>query len=126
MRRRFGRYLPMVAMALLVQLLAPIGAFRAVALAVSDPLAMAERCAGVVRADADAGMPAGDSQHGGGACCAVCGAGLATQPALASAAASVVAWPPKMQRVVWLRGQPDPSSGRAGAHAQARAPPPSA
>ena len=44
MRRRFAKFLPIVLIALAVQILAPIGACWAAAVAVSDPLLAAEIC----------------------------------------------------------------------------------
>ena len=41
MRRRYHKYLPIVLIALMVQIFAPIGACWAAAVAVSDPLAAA-------------------------------------------------------------------------------------
>ena len=47
MRRRLEAFIPIVLFSIVVQLLAPIGAFRAVAHAVSDPLYMATICSGM-------------------------------------------------------------------------------
>ena len=47
MRRRLDVFIPIVLFSIMVQLLAPIGAFRAVAHAVSDPLYMATICSGM-------------------------------------------------------------------------------
>ena len=47
MRRRLEVFIPIVLLSIMVQLLAPIGAFRAVAHAVSDPLYMATICSGM-------------------------------------------------------------------------------
>ena len=47
MRRRLAVFIPIVLFSIMVQLLAPIGAFRAVAHAVSDPLYMATICSGM-------------------------------------------------------------------------------
>ena len=46
MRRRLEVFIPIVLLAILVQLMAPIAAFRVVANAVSDPLYMATICSG--------------------------------------------------------------------------------
>jgi len=120
MRRRLKNFLPIVLVALLVQIFAPIGACWAVSLAASDPLA----AAGICHADPGSGAGQGDqsSQHAHDGCCAVCsvlqtGAPIDTPQASASPverAASQVAWHDFASDVV--------SSG-AGSHAQARAPP---
>ena len=47
MRRRLEIFIPIVLLSVLVQLIAPISAFRVVANAVSDPLYMASICSGV-------------------------------------------------------------------------------
>ena len=56
MRRRLEIFIPIVLLAVLVQLIAPIAAFRVVADAVSDPLYMASICSGMT-ASADASQP---------------------------------------------------------------------
>jgi Protein of unknown function (DUF2946) len=123
MRRRYQKYLPIVLIALMVQIFAPIGACWAAAVAASDPLATAEIChdtggAATGQSDDQSGQ---HREHGGG--CAIC--------CLASASASldtpnlaVVAHPYRaIARVVWHEQAADLSAFRAGSNAQARAPP---
>jgi DUF2946 family protein len=70
--RRLELYIPIVLLAVLVQLLAPIAAFRVVAYAVSDPLYMASICSGMTSSsDARTDHPA-QTQHSHGDCCAFC------------------------------------------------------
>ena len=76
MRRRLEAFIPIVLLAILVQLMAPIAAFRVVANAVSDPLYMATICSGMASSqDASQTTPA-KTQHDGANCCAFCGGGL--------------------------------------------------
>ena len=74
MRRRLELFIPIVLLAILVQLIAPIAAFRVVAYATSDPLYMASICYrnGVFSDDSQT-APA-KTQHSHGECCAFCGA----------------------------------------------------
>lgn len=122
MRRRLQKYLPIVMVALMVQIFAPIGACWAAAMAASDPLATAEICH-------DSGAAAGQTgdQSGGhtehGSSCAIC--------CLASAGASldtpkldIVAQPYRaIARVVWHEQTADLSAFRTSSNTQARAPP---
>ena len=124
MRRRLRNFLPVVLMALAVQILAPIGACWAASVAASDPLHAAAICH-----DAAATQDQTNNQtdqtgqpraHDG--CCSVCsvadvGAPVETPQTAVSA--------PYLQpeRVLWLDRTPDLFGSRAGSHAQARAPP---
>src|SRR5215475_9663335 len=123
MRRRLQKYMPIVLIALMVQIFAPIGACWAAAIAASDPLRTAEICH-------DTGS-AGGSQQGDqtgqhdehGSACAIC--------CLASATASIDT--PKVDPLTvpyretvdlaWHDQAADLASCRAGSNAQARAPP---
>src|SRR5580692_8543958 len=72
MRRRLEAFIPIVLLAVLVQWMAPIAAFRVVAYAVSDPLYMASICSGMTSSsDARTDHPA-QTQHSRGDCCAFC------------------------------------------------------
>src|SRR5215475_5858310 len=71
MRRRLEKFLPIVLIALMVQILAPIGACWAAAIAASDPLPAAEIC------HTDLGQGPGSDQGGqhrahDGACAICC------------------------------------------------------
>jgi hypothetical protein len=120
MRRRFQKFLPIILIALVVQILAPIGVTWAAAIAASDPLSAAPICHG-----GEGGLPAHD-QGGGrahdGACSVCCAAQAGASLDTPRAATSVV--PTRMAaRIVWRDAAPDLLPARAGSHAQARAPP---
>jgi hypothetical protein len=118
MRRQAGKFLPIVLVALLVQIFAPIGATWAASIAASDPLSAAVICHGNSTSQSD--QSGQHRAHDG--CCSVCsvvhtGAPLDTPQDL-------VAIPYRhAARVAWLDTAPDLFSSRAGFHAQARAPP---
>jgi hypothetical protein len=119
MRRRLEKYLPIVLIALMVQIFAPVAACWAAAIAASDPLRGIEIC------HDSSGTPnqPGDqnSAHGGG--CAVC--------CLASANASLDTPVPMALGVpyrtiasfAWREQRADLSAFRVGSNAQARGPP---
>jgi hypothetical protein len=121
MRRRYQKYLPIVLIALMVQIFAPIGACWAAAMAASDPLATAEICHDSAAAGQSDDQSGQHREHGGA--CAIC--------CLASAGASVdtpqlaaVAHPYRATaRVIWHQQAADLSAFRAGSNAKARAPP---
>jgi hypothetical protein len=122
MRRHVQKYLPIVLIALMVQIFAPIGACWATAMAASDPLATAEICHDSGASAGQAGDQGGQHREHGGACAICC---------LASAGASVDT--PKLEAVahpyratasvVWHEQAIDFSGFRAGSNTQARAPP---
>jgi hypothetical protein len=123
MRRRLQKYIPIVLIALMVQIFAPIGACWAAALAASDPLRTAEIChdAGSAGAGQQGDQSGQHDEHG--SACAIC--------CLVSATASVDT--PKIEalavpyreigRVAWHDQAPDLAGSRTGSNAQARAPP---
>jgi hypothetical protein len=121
MRRRLERFLPIVLIALLVQIFAPVGATWAASIAASDPLHAVPICHGAAASVPD--QPAQSGQppaHEG--CCSVCsvvhgGAPLDARQAVAATPLF------RAVRVLWLDTTPDLFSSRAGSHAQARAPP---
>ncbi|WP_296515468.1 DUF2946 family protein [Rhodopseudomonas sp.] len=113
--------LPIVAIALLVQVMAPIGAFRVVAQSVSDPLAMASICSGIATADHGSTAPSGT--HGNDGCCAICAAGLGGPPMPEPAALAFVKLQRQYQSIVWLDAIDSPTANRVGSNAQPRAPP---
>jgi hypothetical protein len=120
MRRRLETFIPIVLFAVLVQLLAPIGAFRAVASAVSDPLAMASICSGMASSsdpqNAPADLPAAQ-------CCAFCVCAHGAAVTSADAPPGFSPWQPEFYRVAWLEPTGTASAVRTGSNAQARAPP---
>jgi Protein of unknown function (DUF2946) len=122
MRRRFQRYLPIVLIALMVQIFAPVGACWAAAIAASDPLATAEICHDSGTAAGQTGDQTGDHREHGGACaiCCLVSAGTSVDtPTIA-----VVSHPYRATaRVIWHQQAADLATFRAGSNAQARAPP---
>jgi len=70
--RRLAVFVPIVVFSIMAQLLAPIGAFRAVARAVSDPLYMATICSGMASAQDASQTTTITPQHGAN-CCGFCG-----------------------------------------------------
>jgi hypothetical protein len=121
MRRRLKNFLPIVLIALVVQIFAPIGACWAASIAASDPLATAVICHGNAGSTSGPTDQTGHRAHEG--CCSVCSVlqtGAPVDVPLTAEAASVDLKP---LRVVWVEFTPDRFASRAGSHAQARAPP---
>jgi hypothetical protein len=122
MRRRLAKFLPIVLIALMVQILAPIGACWAAAFAIADPLLAVEIC------HSDSAPFSGQTDQGGehrahdGACSICCaaqaGASFDTPQAIAVAAPYR-----DVAGVVWRDHAADVSQFRARSNAQARAPP---
>jgi len=122
MRRRLKNFLPIVLMALVVQIFAPIGATWAASIASSDPLAAAAICHGNAASTPDqADQNAPHRAHEG--CCAVCSVLHTGAPVDAPESAAAVAIDRPAARVVWIAFVADRFASRAGSHAQARAPP---
>jgi hypothetical protein len=122
MRRRLRKFLPIVLIALAVQILAPIGACWAASIAASDPLLAAAICH-----DDGASIPGQTNNQTGqprahDGCCSVCSIALSGAPV--DAPQTAVAAPYRQPaRVVWHDRAPDLFGSRTGSHAQARAPP---
>jgi Protein of unknown function (DUF2946) len=123
MRQRLHGFFPILLIALMVQIFAPIGATWMVAVAASDPLRGLEIC----HSDSS-GAPAGDDQSGQHVheacvlCCAAqAGAALDAPQPIAFAAPVLEA-----RRVVWHPGSFVLVASRIGSNAKARAPPMSA
>jgi hypothetical protein len=122
MRRRLEAFVPIVLLSILVQLFAPIAAFRVVAYAASDPLYMASICSGMESA-ADAQTAPAKSQHDHGDCCVLCAAGHGGAAAVEPPPLIFVSLQRQYQRVSWLENADPMSTVRVGSNAQARAPP---
>jgi hypothetical protein len=121
MRRRLRRFLPIVLIAVMVQILAPIAACWAASIAASDPLHAAAICHDDGASNSGQTDQTGQPRTHDG-CCSVCS--VARTGALADAPQTAVATPYRdPARVVWLDRAPDLFGSRAGSHAQARAPP---
>jgi hypothetical protein len=121
MRRRLRKFLPIVLVALAVQILAPIAACWAAVVAVSDPLHAAVICHDDgTQAGNSADQTGGHRAHDGACslCCAVhAGASL-------DAPQTAVAVPYRQPlQVDWREVAPELLGSQAGSHAQARAPP---
>jgi hypothetical protein len=121
MRRRLKNFLPIVLIALIVQIFAPIGACWAASIAASDPLAAAVICHGSAAATPGQSDPAGHRAHDG--CCAVCSVLSTGAPVDVPQIAVAISVDRPHARVVWVEFTPDRFGSRAGSHAQARAPP---
>lgn len=122
MRRHLQKYLPIVLIALMVQIFAPIGACWAAAVAASDPLATAEICHDSGTAAGQTGDQSGEHHEHDSACAICCLASAGTSidtPALAAVSHPYRA----TARVIWHEQAADLAVFRAGSNAQARAPP---
>jgi len=122
MRRRLEVFIPIVLLSILVQLMAPIAAFRVVANAVSDPLYMASICSGMTSQDASQSSPA-TTQHDAAKCCAFCGVGHGGTVAVDPPPLVFVTLQRQHQLVSWLQAAEPMPAVRAGSNTQARAPP---
>jgi Protein of unknown function (DUF2946) len=120
MRKRLGRFLPIVMLAILVQLFAPIAVVRASAAAIADPLTGAMICESMSvsqSGDHDSGNP-----HKLGICCPLCTLAHAVTP-FGHPPTTHIAIQRAYQRVVWLESQSAPAVAVFGSSHQARAPP---
>jgi hypothetical protein len=121
MRARLQKFLPLVLLALVMQVLAPIAACLAAGQAVADPLSAAVICHS---AGEQGGLndPAGTPVAHAGACALCClaqvGASLDSPP---HAALSVPFR--HAERVVWHAAEAFAGAAHKGTNAQARAPP---
>jgi hypothetical protein len=120
-RCRLGKFLPIVLIAVLVQIFAPIGATWAASIAASDPLHAAAICHGNAASVPNQSDQTGQSRAHDG-CCSVCSVVHTGAPVDIPPAAFAVPWR-HAARVAWLDATPDLFISRAGFHAQARAPP---
>ena len=123
MRRRLGKFLPIVLIALMVQIFAPIGATWAASIAASDPLHAGAIChGGAAQGQRDHTGQTGQPRAHDGVCsmCCLAHAGAAADTPQAAAVTNPYRC---SERVVWLDAAPDLFGSRAGSHAQARAPP---
>jgi hypothetical protein len=118
---RLKNYLPIVLIALMVQIIAPIGACWAASIAASDPLAAAVICHG--NGDPGAGQTNQTSHRAHDGCCSVCSVLQTGAPLDGPQAAAPISLVRDPERVVWTEFTPDLSASHPGSHAQARAPP---
>ena len=118
--RRLKNFLPIVLIALVVQIFAPIGACWAATIAASDPLAGAVICHGNAAPGAGQTDQTGHRAHDG--CCSVCSV-LQTGAPVDVPQIAAIAVERAAERVAWLDFAFRLTNARAGSHAQARAPP---
>ncbi|MBR1275449.1 DUF2946 domain-containing protein [Bradyrhizobium sp. AUGA SZCCT0283] len=118
--RRLKNFLPIVLIALAVQIFAPIGACWAATIAASDPLAGAVICHGNAAPGAGQTDQTGHRAHDG--CCSVCSV-LQTGAPVDVPQAAAIAVDRVAERVAWFDFVFRLTNARAGSHAQARAPP---
>ena len=122
MRQRLQKYLPIVLIALTVQILAPIAASWAAAMAVADPLAAAEICHSLPVSDSTQDNQGADHRAHDGACPICCVAKASAS--LDTPQAAVVAVPYRaVARVAWHDQVSEFALSPIGSNAQARAPP---
>jgi hypothetical protein len=122
MRRRLEVIIPIVLLSILVQLFAPIAAFRAVAHAANDALYMASICSEMSSADQGQTAPA-KTQHDHGGCCVFCAAGHGGGVAVEPPPLIFVSLQGYYQRVAWLEAADPMPTVRVGSNTQARGPP---
>jgi hypothetical protein len=121
MRRRLKSYIPVLLFAVVLQWIAPIGAFAAVAHAVADPLAMASICSETTTAAGDAAPSHAPVAHAH--CCAFCAAVHGATVAIEPPMPVFVTLQRRYQRVVWLASIDVAPAIRSGSNSKARAPP---
>jgi Protein of unknown function (DUF2946) len=119
MRRRLGKFLPIVLIALMVQIFAPIGATWAISLAASDPLHTAI-CSGEGSTTGQTDQSGQHRAHEG--CCSVCSV-LHTGAPIDPPQTVIPSLYRQPLPMVWRPTAPDLFGSKAGSHAQARAPP---
>src|SRR5262245_47934942 len=122
MRRRLKQFLPIVLIALTVQIFAPIVACWAAGVAASDPLSAAVICHGNAGPGASQGDQNGaqDVQRG---CCVLCGVLHTGAPVDPPQTAALFTFERHATSVVWHDFALEPAALRAGSPEQARAPP---
>ena len=122
MRRRLKNFLPIVLMALAVQIFAPIAACWAATIAASDPLSAAVICHGSATGGASQDDQSGTKGAETG-CCGLCGVLHTGAPVDPPQTAAVFTVDRGATSVVWHEFALDPATSRAGSPEQARAPP---
>jgi DUF2946 family protein len=123
MRRRLEVFIPIVVLAVLVQLIAPIAAFRVVAYATTDPLYLASICTGMTSGSESRADPA-KTQHQHGDCCAFCVGSHGGAVAVDTPPLIFVSLQRLYQQISWLEPAEAMPVFRVGSNSQARAPPP--
>jgi hypothetical protein len=121
MRKRLGRLVPIVMVAVLVQLFAPIAIMRMAAAAASDPLAGMVICSDRGEAHAANSSEQGKA-HAHGMCCPLCALAQVASP-VTHPPAPYIAIQRSYRRVAWLEAPSIVSAARSSSPPQARAPP---
>lgn len=122
MRRQFQKFLPIVLIALAVQILAPIAASWAAAAIASDPLQAAEICHSLP-GDSSGQTNQGTDQHAHDGACLICCAVQAAASVDTPQQAPLPVPYRQAMPVVWHVAAVEASSSRSGSNTQARAPP---
>src|SRR3981081_3777969 len=104
MRRRLRKYLPIVLIALTVQIFAPIAACWAASIAASDPLQAAGLCHDSAAPPGPIDQPGHPRGHDG--CCSVCSVAHGGAP-LGTPQTTIAASYGDALRVVWFDSIPD-------------------
>ncbi|MBI3702202.1 MAG: DUF2946 domain-containing protein [Afipia sp.] len=120
MRRQIGRFLPVVMIAMWVQIFAPIGAYFAMAAAM-DPFGSAPICSPLSMEKSGQTAPDGQPSHQN--CCELCVVSQSGSASLSSPAPIVVAVLRSPERVAWQDRHNDLVADPRSSPAQARAPP---
>jgi hypothetical protein len=113
------RFLPVFLLAMMVQILAPVGACLATAIAASDPLAAAVLCQGAAAADHSPDQQPAHHMRDGS--CAVCAAATPFSPPAPQPVPAEMSR--HSYRVAWQAFAPDARAAKIATSAQARAPP---
>lgn len=121
MRKRLEHLIALVVLAVVVQLFAPIAAFRVVAYAASDPLYLESTCSGFASGDQQA--PTSKTSHSPAKCCGFCSISHGAGTAVAPPSAIFVSIQRHYQLLSWLEAADPIQLARIGSNTQARAPP---
>jgi hypothetical protein len=122
MRRRLKKFLPIVLIALIVQIFAPVGACWAASIAASDPLARAVICHGnAASGSAQNDQTAPHRAHNG--CCSICSVLHTGAPVDTPTTAFILTFNADIETVVWHAFSLDLATSHGGSPLQARAPP---
>ena len=124
MRRWLKQLFPIVMLAVLVQILAPIGTIRAAGAAL-DPFSSIPICSAHVDSGENSSSqdnPSGNSSSSHAMCCPLCAVGQALAMPPVDPFASLAA-PASYRALAWIAPDHAPSLEQALGHAQARGPP---
>jgi Protein of unknown function (DUF2946) len=119
--RRLDLLVPIVMLAVTVQLMAPIAALRVSAYAATDPLYLASICESTSSADVQSAPAKTRQAHRN--CCAFCGAGSGDTLAVSAPPLIFATLQRQYQRISWLEAVEPMLTARVGSNTEARAPP---